>query len=188
MTATSPAASFLRRLYFVRAAFALVWAVLVGVTGSELGPIVITLVILYPLFDVAAAIVDARASKQSQNVLGLYVNVAVSTLAALGIAIASGTTGIPGILQVWGAWAIVSGIVQLIVGVGRRKMGGQWPMILSGGLSVGAGTSFILMSSQPNAALTSVAGYAALGGIFFLVSAIRLGSAAKKAPATAGAV
>ncbi|ANZ41548.1 hypothetical protein BBK82_41965 [Lentzea guizhouensis] len=184
MTASAPAASSLRRLYFVRAAFALVWAVLVGVTASELGPIGIVLVVVYPLFDVAAAVVDARATKQSQNVLGLYVNIAVSSLAAVGIAVASATSGIPGILQVWGAWAIVSGIVQLVVGVGRRKMGGQWPMILSGGLSVGAGTSFILMASQPDAALTSVAGYAALGGIFFLVSAIRLGSAAKKATVT----
>ncbi|WP_434447354.1 hypothetical protein [Lentzea sp. E54] len=187
MTATSPAASSLRRLYFVRAAFALVWAVLVGVTGAELGPIVIVLVVLYPLFDVAAAVVDARASKQSQNVLGLYVNMVVSLAAAVGIAVSTATAGIPGILVVWGAWAIVSGIVQLVVGVGRRKMGGQWPMILSGGLSVGAGSSFVLMASQPNAALTTVAGYAALGGIFFLVSAIRLGSAAKKSLAAAGA-
>ncbi|MET9633484.1 hypothetical protein ABZX92_39105 [Lentzea sp. NPDC006480] len=185
MTATSSAASSLRRLYFVRAAFALVWAVLVGVTAAKLGPIGITLVVIYPLFDVAAAVVDARATKQSQNVLGLYVNIAVSSLAAVGIAVAGATSGIPGILQVWGAWAIVSGIVQLVVGVGRRRMGGQWPMILSGGLSVGAGTSFILMASQPNAALTTVAGYAAVGGIFFLVSAIRLGSAAKKSPALA---
>lgn len=185
VTATSPAASSLRRLYFVRAAFALVWAVLVSVTGTGLGPIGIALVVLYPLFDVAAAIVDARASRQSQNVLGLYVNIAVSLVAAAGIAVATATTGIPGVLQVWGGWAIVSGIVQLVVGVGRRKMGGQWPMILSGGLSVGAGTSFILMASQPNAALTNVAGYAAVGGIFFLVSAIRLGAAVKKASVTA---
>ncbi|MEV4116382.1 hypothetical protein [Nonomuraea sp. NPDC049695] len=35
-------------------------------------------------------------------------------------------------LRVWGAWAVVAGLVQLIVGVTRRKMGGQWPMIISG--------------------------------------------------------
>ncbi|HUQ56069.1 hypothetical protein [Lentzea sp.] len=179
MTATSAAAS-LRRLYFIRAAFALVWAVLVGVTAAEIGPVSIALLVLYPLFDVGAAVVDARASKQSQNVMGLYLNIVVSLLAAAGIAVAVSGSGIPGVLRVWGAWAIVSGLVQLAVGIGRRKMGGQWPMILSGALSVGAGSSFILMASKPDASLTSVAGYAALGGIFFLVSAIRLGTAAKK--------
>ncbi|GAA1712943.1 membrane protein [Kribbella yunnanensis] len=188
MTAISPALSSLRRLYFVRAAFALLWAVLVGVTGAKLGPVSVTLVVLYPLFDVGAAIVDARASKQSQNVTGLYINIIVSLAAAAGLALATATSGIPGVLRVWGAWAIVSGIVQLIVGVGRRKLGGQWPMIVSGGLSVGAGSSFILMSGQPTPALTAVAGYAALGGIFFLISAIRLGAAAKKAPAVVGIV
>ncbi|SER71961.1 hypothetical protein SAMN05216188_114144 [Lentzea xinjiangensis] len=188
MTATSATASSLRRLYFARAAFALVWAVLMGVTGSGLGPISTALVVLYPLFDVAAAVVDARASRKSENVLGLYVNIAVSLAAAAGIAVATATSGIPGVLQVWGAWAVVSGVVQLVVGLARRGMGGQWPVILSGGLSVGAGASFVLMASAPDAALTGVAGYAALGGIFFLVSAIRLGAAAKKAPAPTGAV
>ncbi|MFD9700388.1 hypothetical protein [Lentzea sp. NPDC059081] len=181
MTTTGAAAS-LRRLYFVRAAFALVWAALVALTVKEYGPLGVALLVLYPLFDVAAAVVDARASKQSQNVTGLYLNIVISLLAAGGIAFAG---GIPGVLRVWGAWAIVAGLVQLAVGVSRRKMGGQWPMILSGGISVGAGTSFILMASQSQATLASVAGYATLGGIFFLVSAIRLGTAAKKAAATA---
>ncbi|MFC4950049.1 hypothetical protein [Pseudonocardia sp. GCM10023141] len=182
----SSATSSLRRLYFIRAAFALVWAVVVGVTASRLGPISIVLLVLYPLFDVAAAIIDARASKRSQNVVGLYVNIAVSTFAAVGIAVAVGTSGIPGVLRVWGAWAIVSGVIQLIVGIGRRKMGGQWPMILSGALSVGAGSSFILMASNPGASLVTVAGYAALGGIFFLVSAVRLGAVTTKAPVSSG--
>jgi uncharacterized membrane protein HdeD (DUF308 family) len=78
---------------------------------------------------------------------------------------------------VWGAWAVVAGLIQLIVGAGRRKLGGQWPMILSGGISVLAGLSFIAGASADNPKLTNVAGYAVLGGIFFLVSAIRLGRA-----------
>jgi hypothetical protein len=48
-------------------------------------------------------------------------------------------------------------------------------MILSGGISVVAGTSFILQASADGASLTNLAGYALLGGIFFLVSALRLG-------------
>jgi hypothetical protein len=47
-------------------------------------------------------------------------------------------------------------------------------MMLSGGISVVAGTGFILMAGAPSASLINVAGYAALGGVFFLVSALRL--------------
>lgn len=77
-------------------------------------------------------------------------------------------------LRVWGAWAVVSGLIQLFVGVARWSMGGQWAMILSGGISVLAGGSFIRGASQDDPSLTALAGYATLGGIFFLVSAIRL--------------
>ncbi|MER6767599.1 hypothetical protein ABT266_46180, partial [Amycolatopsis sp. NPDC000746] len=70
---------------------------------------------------------------------------------------------------------VAAGLVQLVVAVGRRGMGGQWPMILSGGISVLAGANFILSAGAPNPPLAAVAGYAVLGGIFFLVSAIRLG-------------
>jgi uncharacterized membrane protein HdeD (DUF308 family) len=163
----------LRRLYFVRFAFALVWAALLFVTASSLGPVSVALLVLYPLFDVAAAIVDARSAKETKPVLGLYVNIAISLLAAAGLAVAA-SSGIPGVLRVWGTWAVVAGLVQLAVGVGRRALGGQWPMILSGGISVLAGTSFILQATKDGASLVNLAGYALLGGVFFLVSALRL--------------
>ncbi|PRX97935.1 hypothetical protein [Allonocardiopsis opalescens] len=183
-TVHSPApggiASALRRLYFARFAFALVWAAVLFLffTGSPLGPLGIALLVLYPLFDVAAAVVDARASRATGPARGLYANIAISLLAAVGLAIA-GASGVPAVLLVWGAWAIVAGLVQLLVAVGRRRMGGQWPMILSGGISVLAGASFIAAASAPEPVLTNVVGYAVLGGVFFLVSAIRLGRAAK---------
>ncbi|ONF72151.1 hypothetical protein [Amycolatopsis keratiniphila] len=169
----------LRRLYFVRFAFAIVWAVLVFVTTkSGLGAVGVVLVVVYPLFDVGAAVVDARSAKGAGPVRGLYVNMAISLLATIGVGIAA-TSGIPAVLRVWGAWAIVAGLVQLIVGVARRRMGGQWPMILSGGISVLAGANFVISASAADPALSGVAGYAVLGGIFFLVSAIRLSRAAK---------
>ncbi|GAB3146476.1 hypothetical protein [Amycolatopsis sp. NPDC004378] len=182
-TVDSPAvggfAPALRRLYFVRFAFAIVWAVLVFLTTkSGLGAAGVALVVVYPLFDVGAAIVDARSAKGNGSVTGLYVNMAISLLATIGIGVAA-ASGIPAVLRVWGAWAIVAGLVQLVVGLSRRRMGGQWPMILSGGISVLAGANFVISASAANPALSSVAGYAVLGGIFFLVSAIRLGRAAK---------
>jgi uncharacterized membrane protein HdeD (DUF308 family) len=174
-TGNAPA---LRNLYFVRFAFAIVWAGLMFVVGSSIGPLSATLIVLYPLFDVAAAIIDARSSGTSGSTRLLYVNIAISSLTALGLVFAV-TSGIPAVLRVWGAWAIVAGIVQLVVALTRRTMGGQWAMIASGGISVLAGTSFILQAGTEGQTLSSVAGYATLGGIFFLVSALRLDRAAK---------
>jgi hypothetical protein len=58
-------------------------------------------------------------------------------------------------------------------------MGGQWPMIVSGGISALAGGSFIAAASADNPVLTNAIGYAIPGAIFFLISAVRLGRAAK---------
>jgi uncharacterized membrane protein HdeD (DUF308 family) len=172
---TSTVAPALRRLYFVRFGFALVWAGLLFTTASKLGPISVTLLVLYPLFDVVAALIDVRSS---QTALGLYVNITISGLAAIGLAVAA-ASGIPAVLRVWGIWAVISGLTQLAVGISRRTLGGQWAMIISGAISTIAGTSFVLQATQPNASLVNLAGYAALGGLFFLVSALRLGRSAK---------
>ena len=170
-------ASTLRRLYFVRFGFALIWAIVMIPLAKDLNPLVTTLLVLYPLFDVAAAVVDARASRATGSPALLYVNVVISLLAAGGLAVAS---DIPAVLRVWGAWAVVAGLVQLIVGVTRRRrLGGQWPMIISGGLSVVAGGSFIAGASAADPSLTNAVGYAIPGAIFFLIAAIRLGKTAR---------
>ncbi len=163
----------LRRLYFVRFGFAIVWAGLLVTTASSINVFSAILLVLYPLFDVAAAIVDTRSSGNAKPTPGLYVNMVISLLAAIGVAVAL-SAGIPGVLGVWGAWAILSGLVQLAVGLTRRRLGGQWPMIISGAISTLAGSSFIVMASQHSGGLSTVAGYATLGGVFFLVSALRL--------------
>lgn len=179
-TAPAPAsapdaiASALRRLYFVRFGFALLWAVALFSTASSIGPVSATLLVIYPLFDVGAAVVDARSSRASGSARGLYVNIAISGLTAVGLAFAV-ASGIPGVLRVWGAWAVTAGLVQLIVALRRRELGGQWAMIASGGISVLAGLSFLRQAAAPDPSLSSLAGYALLGGIFFLVSALRLG-------------
>lgn len=163
----------LRNLYYARFGFALVWAVLTAMLATTINPAAIALLVIYPLFDVAAAVVDFRSSGDGRPKPPLYINMVVSLLAALGLGFAV-TSGIPEVLRVWGVWAITSGIVQLVVAVLRYRLGGQWAMILSGGISVLAGGGFVAMASGPNAALGSIAGYATLGGIFFLISAIRL--------------
>ncbi|MEU4253276.1 hypothetical protein AB0F15_38360 [Amycolatopsis sp. NPDC026612] len=169
----------LRRLYFVRFAFALVWAGALVATASSLGPVSVALLVAYPLFDVVAAVLDARSAKAGKPVVALYVNVAISLLAGAGLAVAA-SSGIPAVVGVWGSWAIAAGVVQLVVGVVRRGLGGQWPMILSGAISAVAGTSFLVQATMDGATLTALAGYATLGGIFFLVSALRLGRTPKQ--------
>ncbi|GAA1559810.1 hypothetical protein [Kribbella lupini] len=174
----STTAAALRRLYFVRFAFAIVWAAVMIPLAKDLNPLTVALFVLYPLFDVAAAIVDSRSSRAIGSPRLLYVNIAVSLLAAIGLGVA-GASDASAVLRVWGTWAVVAGLVQLIVGVTRRKLGGQWPMIISGGISVLAGGSFIAGASADNPALTNAVGYAIPGAIFFLIAAIRLGRAAK---------
>jgi uncharacterized membrane protein HdeD (DUF308 family) len=174
----STTAAALRRLYFFRSGFALVWAVVMFAVAKELNPLTVTLFVLYPLVDVAAAVIDTRSSRATGSPTLLSVNVAVSLLAAAGLAVA-GSSGIPAVLRVWGAWAVVAGLVQLLVAVNRRRMGGQWPMIISGGLSVLAGGSFFAAAGATDPALTNAVGYAIPGAVFFLIAAIRLGRAAK---------
>ncbi|MGW5302911.1 hypothetical protein ACWERF_03175 [Streptomyces griseoluteus] len=166
----------LRRLYFLRFAFATVWAVLVFASARSLNPLSATLLVIYPLFDVACAVLDIRSAKANHGpVRGLYANVALSALTTAAL-VAAVTSGLPAVLRVWGAWAITAGAVQLIVGALRRRRGmaGQWPMILSGAISTFAGASFAAQAAKANASLGALAGYAFLGGVFFLVSALRL--------------
>lgn len=158
----------LRGLYFVRFVFAAAWAGTFAAIGSSLDAASIALLILYPAFDVAAAAFDARTSRNPV----LYANMGISTAAAIGLAFAA-ADGIPAVVGVWGVWAIVAGLVQLFLALKRRRLGGQWAMILSGGISVIAGASFLGQASGATS-MTLCAGYAGLGGLFFLISAVRL--------------
>lgn len=171
----------LRRLYLARFVFAIAWAAVFAATSSPLGNVAFALAVIYPVVDLAAAVVDARSAVAAGRPTAvLYLNMAVSAAAAVAL-LAVGSDDPKNLLVVWGLWAITSGAVQLIVGLLRRSMGGQWPMILSGGISVLAGGGFIAMSADADVdSLTSIAGYATLGGLFFLASAIRLGRAGRR--------
>ncbi|MFJ3666994.1 hypothetical protein ACIPSE_11110 [Streptomyces sp. NPDC090106] len=170
----------LRKLYLGRFAFATVWAGLLATTADDLGALSMTLLFLYPLVDMAAAITDLRtAHAGGRAATALYVNVSISALATVGLAFAA-TADIPAVLRVWGAWAIASGITQLVTGAVRRSLGGQWPMIISGAISTLAGASFAAQAGSGDATLKNLAGYAFLGGVFFLVSALRLNRRARQ--------
>lgn len=189
--ATSPApaagvALSLRTLYFVRTAFSVVWVALVFAlaatvtTASTPSAVVVVLLIVYPAWDALATFFDIRATPTATSHLAQFLNIAFGILAAAGIAVALGT-GLTPALIVFGVWASLSGAVQLILGlVRRRPVGGQWPMIISGGLSVLAGVSFVVTAAAPKTGLTTIGGYSAFGAFWYLVGALLLIRAARR--------
>ena len=179
-TSTSTFSAALRRLYFIRFAFAIVWAALMFATSTMAGPILTILLIVYPLFDAAAVLWQLRANPDAQRSKAAeWVNVVVSVIVAIALGVAS-TISIAAALAVWGVWAIGAGIPQLIAAIRNRRSGGQVPQMLSGGISVFAGSAFLLQGLQGAGNIAGVAGHAILGAIFFLVSAIRLSTILRK--------
>lgn len=160
-----------RRIAVVRAVAALLWAAAFAIavgdgvpsTGSDVPAVAVALLVLYPLIDVIASLVDARRA-----------NAAISLLASVALAVATVGADAGAALVVFGAWAAVSGAIQLAVAVAHRRAGGrELPMIVSGGLSTLAGLSFVAASSADDAHLANLAGYAAFGAVLYLVWAMR---------------
>jgi uncharacterized membrane protein HdeD (DUF308 family) len=183
---SSEIALSLRTLYFARTVFSLVWVALVFVLAADVTtatkPSVAAIVLLtvYPLWDLVATIFDIRATSTASTHLPQYLNVVIGAVATIGVAISLLSSLTPALI-VFGVWAFVSGAVQLFLGIRRRKpIGGQWPMIISGGLSVLAGISFVATSGAPKTGITTLAGYSAFGAFWYLVAAILLIRAAKR--------
>lgn len=175
----APLARTLRRLYFTRFGFAVVWALLLALVAPSIAPLLTVLLVVYPLVDAGSVLIELRASGTSRRSRASeIVNVVVSILAAIALGWASFISA-GAVLAVWGVWAVLAGATQLATGLSRRRLGGQWPVILSGGLSVLVGFAFLAQGLGGSNSVTSVAGYATLGGVFFLVSAIRLTRAAR---------
>ncbi|GAA4833170.1 hypothetical protein GCM10023201_21500 [Actinomycetospora corticicola] len=160
-------------LLLARVVFALVWAVIVAVVAPGIGWGAAILLALYPLGDVVLVGLDARSAGSTARV-GLAANAALSALAAVALALAA-TQDVPSVLRVWGAWAVVAGLGQLVVALSRRRVRrGQWPLVVSGALSVVVGVAFVVMAAGPAPELTPVAGYAVAGAVFALVGLLRL--------------
>lgn len=171
---TTDTAKSLRKLYFTRAAFSIIWVILVTAVAKTNLTIAAILFIIYPAWDVVATFFDIKANPPTVNKGPQFLNAGISILTTIGVTIAL-QQGIPEALTVFGVWAILTGLIQLILGIRRRKdLGGQWPMIISGGQSMLAGVSFIVMADAPDSGITTLAGYAAFGAFYFILSAVRL--------------
>ncbi len=174
-------AAALRKLYFIRVAFSLTWVILVSVFAKTNNSIANILFIIYPAWDVLATCIDLKATPRYVVKTPQYINIAIGILTTAGVALAL-QKGVPAALVVFGCWAIVTGLIQLTLGLRRRKeMQGQWPMIISGAQSVLGGSSFILLANSPTMGIASLAGYSAFGAFYFLLAAIRLSKKIKAA-------
>lgn len=170
----------LRRLYFFRAAFSITWVILVSLFANTSTALAYTLLIIYPAWDVAGTFFDIQANRNSAFQTPQYVNAVISAITTIAVGLAL-QKGIPAALIVFGIWAIGTGLIQLVLGLRRRKLlGGQWPMIISGGQSVLGGTSFIVMAHAPTMGIHSLAGYAAFGAFYYLLAAFRLSGTANR--------
>jgi uncharacterized membrane protein HdeD (DUF308 family) len=149
-------------------------------TAGAPSALLTSLLIVYPLFDAGAVLWQLRrVPSSSRSRASEWVNVVVSVLVAVALGVTSAFS-LSWALIVWGVWAIGAGIPQLISAIRNRRAGGQVPQMLSGGISVFAGSAFVLQGIQESGAIVGVAGYAAVGAIFFLISAIRLGVLLKR--------
>ncbi|KAA2242762.1 hypothetical protein F0L74_09550 [Chitinophaga agrisoli] len=179
---TVETARSLRKLYFLRASFSIIWVILVAVLAKGNSGIAAVLFIIYPAWDAIAIFLDIKANPPAASKTPQYINAGVSIITAIAV-FAALQKGIPEAIIVFGVWAILAGLMQLILGLRRRKqMGGQWPMIISGGQSVLAGGAFINMAHAPNSGISTLAGYAAFGAFYFILTAIRLAKTIKAAP------
>jgi hypothetical protein len=176
----------LRNLYFARTVVQAIWAVTVigfGVKNPAVGAI---LLVLYPLWDVACTVYDLRASAGSDSDAGSgasagmasattqYVNAAAGVLTAIAIGLTAYAHPQYAVAA-FGGWALVAGLLQLVVGVVRRQsLGGQWAMILSGAQSTLAGVAFALGGLADKIHVKDLAGYAVFGAIYFLIGGILL--------------
>jgi uncharacterized membrane protein HdeD (DUF308 family) len=149
-----------------RAALALLWAaalvVAVGdrvpTTDADLPFAVAALLATYPLIDaVSSLLTDRRA------------NAAISAAAAVAIAVTAFGSDAGATLIAFGAWAAISGAIQLASALRPRRI----PMLISGGLSTLAGISFLSAAGMDTAHLANLGGYMAFGAVLYLISAAR---------------
>lgn len=167
--------AWLKPYYFSRAAFSIAWVAAAVTLGRQMPMLAALLLVLYPAWDALANAIDARRNGGLGRNATQALNVAASGVAAVAVALALGR-GMQAVLAVFGAWAILAGVLQLATGVRRWKAhGAQWAMVLSGAQSALAGGFFIARAGgAATPTIVDIAPYAAFGAFYFLVSALWL--------------
>jgi hypothetical protein len=165
---------WLQTYYVGRAGFAIAWVVAAATLGARSALLAAILLVLYPAWDALANLLDGVRSGGLGRNRTQAINVVASMIVAVAVAVS--LPDMHRVLAVFGAWAILSGLLQLGTGLRRWKdYGAQWAMILSGAQSALAGGFFIYQAQLPaEPSVATVAGYAGFGAFYFLVSGIAL--------------
>ncbi|WP_027798416.1 DUF308 domain-containing protein [Paraburkholderia dilworthii] len=166
---------WLTRYYFLRTAFSAVWVALAFSVGQHSPEATAALLFVYPAWDALANYFDMLRSGGMAESRTQAINIVISVITAIAVILAL-KTSMSWVLGVFGAWAILSGLLQLGTALRRwKRSSAQWVMVLSGAQSALAGAYFLVpagVSLPP--AISRVAGYAAVGAIYYLVSAVWL--------------
>jgi uncharacterized membrane protein HdeD (DUF308 family) len=161
---------WLRKMYLTRAAFSIVWVALAFTAAQKSPSLAGVLLVIYPIWDALANLADARRSGGFTASPSQAINTVVSLVTAGAMAIAV-SKGMSAVFVVFGAWATLSGLLQLVTAVRRWKhFGAQWAMALSGAQSAVGGVFFVLQANDPAPKLQALAGYAGVGALYFLIS------------------
>jgi uncharacterized membrane protein HdeD (DUF308 family) len=184
-TAMAPSSQSLRNFYGLRAVIAFAWVALAAVAGTR-SPVAGALFLgAYAAWDAVANVIDGQRSGGLARNPGQLVNTLISAAAALGMA-AGVVAGLKLSVSVFGAWALIAGLLQLAVGLRRRGAAkGQLFMILSGAQSALAGGFFLKLGLSGAGDLSKLIPYAAFGGFYFALAALALSRGAKRVAAAA---
>jgi len=166
---------WLKSYYYLRFAVSAAWVAAAFTVAKSSLPLAAAMLVAYPAWDALANYIDARRTGGLSRNKSQLLNFVVSIVTAIAIAIALGHS-MNAVLSVYGVWAVVSGVLQLLTALRRWKTNGaQWAMILSGAQSALAGVFFVKMAGGTEIiGITNVAPYAAFGAFYFLVSALWL--------------
>ncbi len=186
-TSIQSSSPWLKTYYFSRAAVSIVWIAAAVAIGKNVPAISDILLVAYPVWDAVANFIDARKNGGLRANLSQELNFLISMITGICVAVAIDVS-MSAVMNVFGAWAILSGLLQLATAIRRwRSAGAQWVMVLSGAQSALAGLHFFQVATAATpASIVAVAPYAAFGAFYFLLSALWL--TFKKVPPRSAAV
>lgn len=166
---------WLKTYYYLRFAVSAIWVALAFTVANAMPPLAALMLVAYPVWDALANYLDATRSGGLTRNKSQMLNVLVSVVTAVAVA-ATLPQGMHAVLQIFGVWAVLSGLFQLLTGVRRWKSyGAQWAMILSGAQSGLAGAHMLSKAAgTAPVSIADIAPYAAFGAFYFLISAVSL--------------
>jgi uncharacterized membrane protein HdeD (DUF308 family) len=171
----APNREWLKTYYYLRFAVSAIWVALALTVAKAMPALAAVMLVAYPAWDAVANYLDASRSGGLARNKSQMLNFVVSIVTAVAVAAAL-PHGMPAVLQFFGAWAVLAGLLQLVTGVRRWKSyGAQWAMILSGAQSGLAGAHMLSKAAgKAPVSIGDIAPYAAFGAFYFLVSAVAL--------------